>query len=398
MKRDVLEAADNDLWSSLTVNSEVATARRRYSSAVKRAEALGFQYRSALDIIQSGGLVEALTRIEAVEKIKTPQDVEAVLGLVETPKVKVSDAHDIYKNEIVADQLLRKSPRQRRDWAKVKDRAVETFKAVIGDIPMDEITREHGIRFRKHWLSRMKPTDGSKPVGGSLANRDIGNMRTLYREYFSYIGDDERANNNPFDGLSVKEKKKKRAAFTAEFMQANFLSPGPITKLNPEARAIFLATIETGARPSEIANLTKNQIILNHKIPHIKVEPRDDPDDPRDVKTETSIRDVPLVGVALKVFEKYPNGFPRYKDRGDALSACIMKWLRKNNLQPTPDHKAYSARHAFETRMRAAEIEDDKRRKLMGHAVDRPEYGDVLLEWLLTGLKAIELPFDPSIV
>ncbi|TWG88521.1 hypothetical protein L598_009400000010 [Mesorhizobium sp. J18] len=136
MKRDVLEAADNDLWSSLTVNSEVATARRRYSSAVKRAEALGFQYRSALDIIQSGGLVEALTRIEAVEKIKTPQDVEAVLGLVETPKVKVSDAHDIYKNEIVADQLLRKSPRQRRDWAKVKDRAVETFKAVIGDIPM----------------------------------------------------------------------------------------------------------------------------------------------------------------------------------------------------------------------------------------------------------------------
>src|SRR5690606_30194011 len=91
-------------------------------------------------------------------------------------------------------------------------------------------------------------------------------------------------------------------------------------------------------------------------------------------------------------------GFPRYKDSSDALSAVLMKWLGANKLRPTKKHTVYSIRHAFETRMRLAEIEDDKRRKLMGHKVDRPEYGDVLLQWLLTGLRQIELPFDPSIV
>lgn len=395
LKRDAYEAADNDLWASMITSDKVSAARKRYMAAINRAEALGFQYKSIMSSLQGGSLEDILSRIEAVRP-DAPADVEAVVGLVEPPKVLLSEAWDIYKNEIVADQLNGKSKGQRRDWEKVKKRAVNTFIEVVGDLPMVDITREHAIKFRKHWLQRMNPTDGSEPIGGSLANRDIGNMRTLYREYFAYIGDDTRQ--NPFDGLSVEEKTGKRASYTAEFIKEHFLQPGPIMKLNPEARAIFLACIETGARPSEIANLTPEQIILDHPIPHIKIEPRIDPKDPREIKTTTSIRDVPLVGVSLAVMKRWPKGFPRYKDSSDALSAVLMKWLGANKLRPTKKHTVYSIRHAFETRMRLAEIEDDKRRKLMGHKVDRPEYGDVLLQWLLTGLRQIELPFDPSIV
>jgi hypothetical protein len=34
------------------------------------------------------------------------------------------------------------------------------------------------------------------------------------------------------------------------------------------------------------------------------------------MKTDDSRRDIPLVGVALKVMRKHPEGFPRYRDKG----------------------------------------------------------------------------------
>jgi hypothetical protein len=36
------------------------------------------------------------------------------------------------------------------------------------------------------------------------------------------------------------------------------------------------------------------------------------------MKTDDSRRDIPLVGVALKVMRKHPDGFPRHRPAGDA--------------------------------------------------------------------------------
>ena len=47
---------------------------------------------------------------------------------------------------------------------------------------------------------------------------------------------------------------------------------------------------------------------------------------------------VPLVGVALAVFQRHKQGFPRYKDRENDLSATLNKYFRANKLYPTPDH------------------------------------------------------------
>jgi hypothetical protein len=44
-------------------------------------------------------------------------------------------------------------------------------------------------------------------------------------------------------------------------------------------------------------------------------------------------------------------------------------------------------------------IDEELRRILMGHAIDRPKYGSGgSLEWRHAELKKIELAFDPSIV
>lgn len=57
-----------------------------------------------------------------------------------------------------------------------------------------------------------------------------------------------------------------------------------VAGLNDEGRAVVLTIIETGARPSEICNLTEQVIKLGASVPLILIEPRLDPDDPREIK------------------------------------------------------------------------------------------------------------------
>jgi hypothetical protein len=49
--------------------------------------------------------------------------------------------------------------------------------------------------------------------------------------------------------------------------------------------------------------------------------------------------------------------------------------------------------------MKEAGLDEELRRILMGHAIDRPRYGSGgSLKWRMGELKRIELPFDPSII
>ncbi len=165
--------------------------------------------------------------------------------------------------------------------------------------------------------------------------------------------------------------------------------------LNAEALAIFLVLIETGARPSEICNLPPERIHLKANVPYITVDFQED----RVIKTESSVRDIPLIGVALAVMHRFPNGFPRYRDREDTLSATLMKHLRAKKLLPTEAHRVYSTRHSFEKRMLEAGLDYEFRKSILGHSIDREKYGDGgSMDWRLEQLKTIELPFDKSIV
>jgi integrase len=67
--------------------------------------------------------------------------------------------------------------------------------------------------------------------------------------------------------------------------------------------------IETGLRPSEVVNLQPNAIFLDAPIPYVRIQP-----DGRRLKTEDSLREIPLVGVAFAAMKLRSNGFPRYQD------------------------------------------------------------------------------------
>ena len=398
-KRDQLEAADDALWSSMIADGVADPARRKYEAAVRRVEALGFSFRTSRQLERPEAFDELVDRLRVVFDSRDEQSVgAALLGAVDVPKTTIRKAFDVYVNDIVAADLLGKSKVQRDQWKKVKLRAVNNFIELVSDKAMEDITVEDAQKIHQYWNGRIAPKEGRPTASASSGNRDLGNLRVLYSAYFTYNG--ERDRKNPFEGFSFSNKNRmSRPPIPTAWISGQVMKPGSLATLNDEARGILLIMIETGARPSEICNLEPDAIRLDNDVPHLAIEPRIDPDDPREIKTASSRRLVPLLGVALAAADRHKGGFPRYRNRENDLSATLNKYLRENKLFPTKEHKVYSFRHSFEDRMKDGGLEDELRRILMGHTIDRPKYGSGgSLEWRRDELKKIVLPFDPVIV
>jgi integrase len=399
LKRDAFEAADDQLWAGLLSGDASEVALKRYQGAVRRAEAMGFAYRTASDIAAVEAPDQLVARVAAIGGPRAlATAVDAVLGGLERPPVPISAALAIYFREIAAPELTAKSTQQRRKWRNIRQRAVDAFVAVAGDLDMATIHRDHALKFYNHWLPRVAPAAGRPSHTASSANRELSSLRTLYGAWFAHFGDRDRP--NPFAGLSFAERgKRTRPPLPVSVIRDGMLRPGALAALNAEARGILLALVETGARPSEICNLEADCIRLDAEVPHIRIQPRTDPDNPREIKTQSSVRDIPLVGVALTVFERHRDGFPRYRDREETASATLNKFLRANDLVPPGRFTIYSLRHAFEDRMKEAGLSDELRRILMGHSLDRERYGaGGALAWRRDELAKIVLPFELSIV
>jgi len=384
-RRDALAEADNQFWvnvvsasNGLPANDAASThtkrAMRSYQAARGRAMAKGFMYTPVRELAAVDDLSDILDRLRTIPVSKSPdkEEADAVLGTVAPPVIKISQALDIYCAEIAISEQMGKSEPQQKSWKKVKLRAVNNFIKIVGDTPMHKINRDHARKFYNWWAGRLRPKDGSKPLTGNSANRDLGNLRKLYREFWEYEGDENRE--NPFRNLSFSKREglKDIPHFEDEWVRTRLLVPGVFEGLNPEAALLVYAMIETGCRPSELANLMPDNIHLDADVPFIQIKGTDK----RQLKTLSSVRDIPLVGVSLEAFRYAPNGFPHYRDKGNLLSASLMKAFRSRGLFPTEDHRIYSLRHSFEKRMLEAGLDYGLRCLLMGHKNSRPLYGD----------------------
>lgn len=397
-KRDLLERADGELWASLVVGGDVDTARAKYDAAVKRVEALGFTFHTAKEIA-SEPLDAILKRIETLLVPSNQQGsvASAVLGSVDEPKVTFSKAFQIYCSQIAADQLRDKSEAQRRKWQQQKQSAINYFIEINEDKLIDDITRADALKLYNFWLGRIAPENGEATHTATAGNRIIADLRIIYGRYYTHVGKKERE--NPFADLGYAEKKKSRPPFTAAWIKDKILVQGALAGMNEEARGVVLALIETGARPSEICNLLPEHIHANAEIPYIEITAVDEGDGKREIKTESSRRRIPLIGVAVEVFKKHTNGFPRYRHKETHMSNTLNKYFKNNELFPTDKHKIYSFRHAFEDRMKEAGLDVELRRSLMGHTIDRPNYGEGgSLKWRHSELRKIALPYDQIIV
>jgi integrase len=394
-KRDAIEDADDRYWSSLLMGDPVDVAKQRYKLATRRVEAMGFGYQLVERLISARDFDEIAQRLALVDDRTSTETISAVLGTIEEPEVKISEAFKIYTDEIVLDEIRYKSDAQKKTWKKVKQRAVNNFTEIVGDIPITKVTRADARKLYQHWLDRLVSSGQAKREASS-GNRDLGNMRVMFDAYFRHMGVENYV--NPFARLSFKDARTRtRSPIPLAIVTDKLLKAGNLDGLNEEARGILLAMIETGARPSELSNLTSDRILTDAEVPHIRIAPSADPGDPYEIKTMSSVRTIPLIGVALAVFEKFKDGFPRYK--GKSATVTINKYLVENKIWTSDDHTLYGLRHLFEDRMKEANIDEELRKGLMGHTINRPKYGTGGgMKWQHDQMSRITLPFDPLIV
>jgi integrase len=353
-----------EAWEArLAGDAEDADAR--HAAAHELARIRGFRY---LDV----GLVsrlpvdELVARVEAIgARRAAPDTVEAsaLLGTVPAPSLTLEKALELYWG-LAREKTLGKSEDQIRRWKNPRLKAVRNFVEIVGNKPIEAITRDDMLDFRQHWLERIEAGE----VTPNSANKDLIHLGDVLKT----VNTMKRLGLTlPLGELSFREgETRTRPPFSPKWIQNRLLAPGALSGLNDEARGLLLGMVNTGYRPSEGAGLTAKTIRLDAAVPHIAIEPEG-----RQLKSAYARRVIPLTGVSLEAFKAFPDGFPRYRESSAGLSATVNKYLKSNGLLETPAHSFYSLRHAFEDRMLAAGIDDRIRRDLFGHRLDRERYG-----------------------
>lgn len=352
-------------WHECRAGRDV-DAVARYERALETARTMGISYMpaGALAISPVEHIVHRFELLQNTEAIEKPVDVSAVLGGEDVPPLMLSQMMDELQR-ICEASLASKSEGQKKRWRTPKETALATFIDVVGgDRPMSTVTRVDVLSFRQHLQDRV--------VGGEIeidtANKIIGHVAGMFVTI-------NEVNQYGLPAIFVKArisggKDKQRVAFDPDFVQKQILADRLFDDLNAEARGIIYLVAEIGLRPSEACNLDRSTIRLEHAVPHVQVRP-----DGRQMKTDDSLRDIPLVGMALKVMRQHPEGFPRYRDKADSLSALVNKAFESRKLRLEPGQTFYSLRHTFEDRLTAVEAPEKVVASLMGHKWHRPRYG-----------------------
>ncbi|TIW26558.1 MAG: integrase [Mesorhizobium sp.] len=353
-------------WKGLR-EGKAAEAQNRYAAARSRVRQIGFDYATVEELAAKRSTAEILTRLEHLiagkANIESPTDVAAVLGGEEMKAPKASELFDEFE-KLQRASIADFSDDQLRKWRNPRKRAITNFITSAGDKEITRYTRGDALDFRTWWQDRVL----EEGVQIDTANKDIGHINNMFHALDTAL----RLGMDPvFGSLRIAGGQYvQRPPFDPKFVQDNLLKQSAMDTLNPEARRVIYLISETGLRLSEACNLTRDTIVLTGPVPHIKVRP-----DGRRMKTPQSEREIPLVGVALVAMRKQPNGFPRYRDKADALSGLINKYLDDHGLRPTKDHTAYSLRHTFEDRLTDVEAPEKMIANLMGHKYQRPKYG-----------------------
>jgi integrase len=169
---------------------------------------------------------------------------------------------------------------------------------------------------------------------------------------------------NPFSGLDVPKTASDRRAKDGRLP----LTVEEIKRCNPFVMAknadiadLWVMMMFTGARPRELLGLEWQDVDLDHDVPHVIIRPNAI----RGIKTDSSVRKVPLVGKALEVVHSRANQatiqaygtvpvFPRYASTSgyNTASNLMTKAMKQAGVWERITKVPYSLRHSHKDWMR----------------------------------------------
>lgn len=357
-----------EYWRSLIKDNTIDPATE-YDLAVKRAKIHGFTYKSVAEV-SNEPIEDVIKRVlEASKAIESSEIVSSVLGGHTPPSLSLKELwNDFYAFK--KPDLLSKSPKQLKRWKNPRIRAYETFIGVCGNIPAENVTRDHILTFRAWWSDRLQ----EKNMSPNSANKDFTHFRSLLA-----FGQDNKDKitydvTSLFARIRFKERDSERQPFETDYILSKILNHKSLEGLNDECRYMLFALADTGARPSELVALDakRGDIRLDTDIPYIFIRP----DENREIKNQYSKRQIPLVGASLYAFKYLQDGFKQYYQNADNLSANLNGFLRAHDLLPSENHTTYSLRHSFEDRLSLVEPPEKVQSFIMGHKYRRERYGD----------------------
>jgi integrase len=209
----------------------------------------------------------------------------------------------------------------------------------------------------------------SKPA---TVGRKFGDLQSIYNKALvehELVG--KKA--DPFAGIRNKKLEAKTSSDRRSFKPSELASyRALIMTRNQELKIIGLLMIETGCRIEEASGLLVEDVDRLCNIPHIKIRNNT----LRGLDKESLERSCALVGDALIALQSYdlPDDrksplFPRYGEPSGAtnVSAALNKVIRQSLKITDRSLVAYSTRHTFADRCRAAGVDEVYQQVLMGH-------------------------------
>jgi integrase len=229
-------------------------------------------------------------------------------------------------------------------------RAVSYAVEAIGDKPIDAYTQLNASRFRDALFAR--------ELSSSSVKRMFSAVKAIMQLSIAEYG---LPCPNVFRGtfLPKKDDVRKRQPIPIDTIRS---VQNECQAIDDDLRWLIAFLSDSGLRLAEAVGLLITDIRIHADIPHVIIQQHDW----RPLKTASSTRTVPLVGLSLWAAHrivkntKGPYAFSRYNDgkraNSNHASAALNKWLR---TRVPKDCVVHSFRHSMRDRLRAVQCPFD---------------------------------------
>ncbi len=264
---------------------------------------------------------------------------------------KHGDPQSIPKlSEALALYIRNKNTKNSDAFVRTSERAVRELISCSGDMEIDKYDRTDALKLR------------DKILGRGLAPQSAKRLLSVVRSVINLsINEYALPINNVFSKLDFGQAKPvhDRTSIPVETIK---IVQQECMKLDDDKRWLVALIADTGMRLSEGLGLLKEDIVLDHDVPHLIIQPHPW----RSLKTNSSERKVPLIGSALWAAERIRTNvrsrfaFPAYvneeESKTNSVSAVLNKWLK---TVAGDKHVIHGFRHSFRDRLRAIQCPID---------------------------------------
>ena len=226
-------------------------------------------------------------------------------------------------------------------------RAFRYLVKACGSKDLHEYTRADALKYRDHLVK--------KGLAGSSITRVLNTIRPVFNFSISEYALDIK---NPFVGMYHDRSYgvSKRLPIPVEIIRK---IQEECIVYDDDMRWLVAILSDSGMRLGEAAGLLKSDLQIDGEIPYLNIQPHEW----RRLKTESSNRQIPLVGKSLwaaKQILKHTNSsefaFPRYNRQqytnANSASAALNKWLKG---YVSKGQSIHSFRHSMRDRLREVE-------------------------------------------